>query len=69
MATLQEFRQQVSIFFTKRAAALFNVLDALTTAGHVFSPVALSEEVIFQRRHSSIPDALNQGEIEVQGLG
>jgi len=69
MATIQEFRQQVSIFFTKRAAALFNVLDALTTAGHVFSPVALSEEVIFQRRHSSIPDALNQGAIEVQGLG
>ena len=70
LARLKEFRQKVyTVGFTKRADALLNLVDALTVAGHVSSPVALSEEVLFERQHSSIPEALNHGQIDRAGLG
>jgi hypothetical protein len=46
-----------------------DLIDSLTVAGHVESPVALSEEVPFRRQHSSIPDALNEGELDLAELG
>ena len=48
----------------KRADAIFDLIDALTVAGHVDSPVALSEETPFRRKFSSIFDTLRQGEFD-----
>lgn len=42
----------------KRGDAFFDILDALSTAGHVNSPVCLSEEALFRRKFSSIYDTL-----------
>jgi hypothetical protein len=59
----QQFRQSVYQSLRKRADAFFDLLDALTVAGHVDSPVALSEEALFRREFSSVYDTLNDGEI------
>lgn len=48
----------------KRADAILDLVDALTVAGHVNSPVALSEETPFRRKFSSIFDTLLHGEID-----
>jgi hypothetical protein len=48
----------------KRADAILDLVDALTVAGHVKSPVALSEETPFRRKFSSIFDTLRHGEID-----
>ena len=48
----------------KRADAILDLVDALTVAGHVDSPVALSEETPFRRKFSSIFDTLRHGEID-----
>jgi hypothetical protein len=48
----------------KRADAILDLVDALTVAGHVDSPVALSEETPFRRKFSSIFDTLRHGEFD-----
>jgi len=52
----------------KRADAFLDLVDALTVAGHVNSPVALSEETPFRRKFSSIFDTLLQAEIDFAQL-
>jgi hypothetical protein len=52
----------------KRADGIIDLLDALTVAGHVNSPVALSEETPFRRKFSSIFDTLRHGEIDFDFL-
>jgi hypothetical protein len=64
----QQFRQLVYRVFPKRADAIMDLIDALTVAGHVSSPVALSEEVPFRRKFSSVYDALGEGEIDTEAL-
>ncbi len=61
---IQQFRIAVYQSIVKRADALFDLIDALTVAGHVDSPVALSEEAPFRRKFSSIFDTLRQGEFD-----
>ena len=61
---IQQFRKTVYQSFRKRADALMDLIDALTVAGHVDSPVALSEEAPFRRKFSSIFDTLLHGEID-----
>ena len=46
-----------------RPAAILDLVDALTIAGHVSSPVALSESPLFRRKFSSVYDALVHGEL------
>lgn len=46
-----------------RPAAILDLVDALTIAGHVNSPVALSESPLFRRKFSSVYDALVHGEL------
>ena len=46
-----------------RPAAIVDLVDALTIAGHVNSPVALSESPLFRRKFSSVYDALVHGEL------
>ncbi len=65
---ISEFREAVYQTFVKRAAALFNLVDALTVAGHVSSPVALSEETPFERKFSSVYDGLENGEMNLDDL-
>lgn len=48
---------------TYRASAILDLVDALTIAGHVNSPVALSESPLFRRKFSSVYDALVQGDL------
>jgi len=60
----QQFREKVYQSMRKRADAILDLVDALTVAGHVDSPVALSEETPFRRKFSSIFDTLRYGEID-----
>ena len=46
-----------------RRAAIVDLVDALTMAGQVSSPVALSESPLFRRKFSSVYDALVHGEL------
>lgn len=55
---LQQFRRAVYQTFSRRGDAFFDLLDALTGAGHIQSPVGLSEAAPFRRRFSSIYDVL-----------
>jgi hypothetical protein len=43
-----------------------DLVDALTMAGHVSSPVALSESPLFRRKFSSVYDALVHGEFSTE---
>ena len=61
---IQQFRKAVYQSMRKRADAILDLVDALTVAGHVDSPVALSEETPFRRKFSSIFDTLLHGEID-----
>lgn len=61
---IQQFRQAVYQSFAHRADAFFDFLDALTSAGHVNSPVCLSEAALFRRRFSSIYDVLQHAHFD-----
>lgn len=56
--TISEFREAVYQKVIWRPAAILDLVDALTIAGHVSSPVALSESPAFRRKFSSVYDAL-----------
>lgn len=64
----QQFRQQLYQILPKRADATLDFIDALTVAGHVASPVALSETSPFRRKFSSIYDVLSEGRLEPEPL-
>jgi hypothetical protein len=61
--TSSEFRKAVYQKVTYRPSAILDLVDALTIAGHVSSPVALSESPLFRRKFSSVYDALVHGEL------
>lgn len=65
---LQQFRQAVYARLPKRADATLDFIDALTVAGHVDSPVALSEAAPFRRKFSSIFDVLSEGDLDAERL-
>lgn len=59
---LQNFRQSLYDLFKKRADTLFNLLDALCRDGHQYkSVVELSQSSSFERKYSSITDAVTSG--------
>jgi len=60
---LSEFREAVYQKVVWRPAAILDLVDALTMAGHVNSPVGLSEWPLFRRKFSSVYDALVHGEL------
>jgi Transposase DDE domain len=60
---LSEFREAVYQKAVWRPAAILDLVDALTIAGHVNSPVALSESPLFRRKFSSVYDALVHGDL------
>jgi hypothetical protein len=64
----QQFRQKLYQILPKRADAILDFIDALSVAGHVASPVALSEEAPFRRKFSAIYDLLRAGRMELEPL-
>lgn len=60
---LSEFRETVYQKVIWRPAAILDLVDALTSAGYVSSPVGLSESPLFRRKFSSVYDALVHGEL------
>lgn len=66
---LPAFRAKLHQQFRKRADAALDLIDAVTTAGTVPSPVALSEEPPFRRKFSAIYDVLEHGDVDLSELG
>ncbi len=60
---LARFREEVYHSFEKRADAGLDLIDALTSAAQVGSPVELSESLLFRRKFSSIFDCLTEGRL------
>ena len=60
---LQLFRQKLLGIFTRRADALFELIDALLLTIDPRSPVELSLSPAFRRRYSMVYDALQEGEV------
>jgi len=65
---IQQFRNAVYQSFAKRPDAVLDLIDALTVAGHVSSPVALSEEAPFRRKFSMVYDTLCHAVIDFDRL-
>ena len=62
MEALTKFRESLYNQFPVRADALMNLLDALSSDGHIArSVVQLSESHQFKRKYSSITDAISNG--------
>ena len=58
----KKFRYTLYSFFSKRADAVMNLLDAVSSFGHqARSVVELSEAPCFKRKYSSITDAIADG--------
>jgi len=62
---ISEFRKAVYQSLRRRADILFDLIDALTVAGQVSSPVALSEQKPFRRKFGSVYDGLENGEMDI----
>lgn len=60
---IDRFRREVYQSFEQRADAGMDLIDALTGAMTVESPVAQSESPLFRRRFSSVYDLLKRGRI------
>jgi hypothetical protein len=65
---IQQFRNAIHQVMTQRADATLDLIDTLTIAGHVESPVALSEEPLFRRDFSSVYDVLEEAELDKEVL-
>lgn len=63
--SINQFRHAVYTRFEQRADTLLDLIDGLTSAVAVESPVATSESPLFRRRFSSVYDALEQGQINL----
>ncbi|MET7930227.1 NF041680 family putative transposase [Streptomyces sp. NPDC005349] len=69
MGELSRFREELRACLPRRGDALFELVDAmLCTSGPVRSPVELSLEPEFNRRHSSVYDALHHGRLDTDRL-
>lgn len=64
--SFNKFRNAVYQKVSHRPDAILDLIDALTVAGQVSSPVSVSESPLFRRKFSSVYDALLEGEIEVE---
>lgn len=65
---IQQFRNAVYQSLLKRPDAVLDLIDALSVAGHVDSPVALSEETPFRRKFSMVYDTLCHAAIDFDAL-
>ena len=65
---ISKFRDAVYQKVRYRPDAILDLIDALTVAGYVSSPVAISESPLFHRKFSSVYDVLLEGEFVVEQL-
>jgi hypothetical protein len=65
---IQQFRDAVYQSLLKRPDAVLDLVDALTVAGHVESPVTLSEQTPFRRKFSMVYDTLSHAVIDLDAL-
>src|SRR4030065_1958763 len=65
---IQQFRNAVYQSLRKRPDAVLDLIDALTVAGHVESPVTLSEQTPFRRKFSMVYDILSHAVIDLDAL-
>src|SRR5215212_3411825 len=65
---LHTFRKSLYRCFDRRADALFELADAILTAGVVPSPVHLSLEAVHRRGWGSLYAALDRGRIDAEAL-
>ncbi|MCB0241194.1 MAG: transposase, partial [Anaerolineae bacterium] len=65
---IDRFRREVYQSFEQRADASLDLIDSLTSAPVVESPVGLSESPMFRREFSSVYDALKSGRIAYRRL-
>lgn len=61
---IERFREEVYQTFEQRADAGMDLIDALSSAVAVESPVALSESPLFRRKFSSVYDVLGKGRMQ-----
>jgi hypothetical protein len=64
----QQFRDAVYQSLLKRPDAVMDLIDALTVADHVGSPVTLSEQMPFRRKFSMVYDTLSNAVIDFDAL-
>jgi hypothetical protein len=64
----QQFRDAVYQSLLKRPDAVLDMIDALTIARHVESPVTLSEQTPFRRKFSMVYDTLSHAVIDLDAL-
>lgn len=62
---LNQYRQEIYTSFEERSDIGMNLVDALSSAAQVESPVRVSESPLFQRKFSAIYDFLENGRINV----
>lgn len=60
---INRFRQEVYQSFDQRGDAGLDLIDAISSAEHIESPVSMSESPLFRRSFSSIYDVLNEGKL------
>lgn len=65
---IDRFREAVSHSFSARGDAGLDLIDALTSAPQVESPVGMSESPLFRRKFSSIFDFLEAGKLNLTRL-
>jgi hypothetical protein len=65
---IRQFRDAVYQSLRKRQDAVLDLIDALTVAGHVESPVTLSEQTPFRRKFSMVYDTLANAAIDFDAL-
>jgi len=61
---IEQFRQEVYQNFRRRKDAGLDLIDALTSAEQVESPVAVSENLLFRRKFGSVYDVLEESRME-----
>ncbi len=64
----ERFRQEVYQNFVRRKDAGLDLIDALTSAEQVESPVAVSESPLFRRGFGSIYDVLEESRMDKAGM-
>src|SRR3712207_2051176 len=68
LAVLRSFRAAVYACLGPRRDALFELTDALLTAGPVLSPAYLSLEAVHRRGWGSLYAALTHGAVDAEAL-
>jgi hypothetical protein len=65
---IAQFRREVYHSFEQRGDAALDLIDSLSSAEGVGSPVEVSESPLFRRQYSSVYDVLQNGKLSVERI-